>query len=128
MLKKRSVYKCELCGNIVESVWDGKPSVQCCGQAMTELAVNTVDASQEKHVPVIERDGNTVKVKVGSVAHPMTDKHYILFIEVIDGDYVYRRDLKKGDEVAEAVFTVKSDKIIARQFCNLHGFWSAEEA
>ena len=125
MIKKKAVYKCEICGNVVESVWDGKVPVHCCGKAMTELVANTVDASKEKHVPVIEKDGNKVTVKIGSVAHPMTNEHYILFIEVVDGDYVYRRDLKLGD-AAEATFTVQSEKVIARAFCNLHGFWQAE--
>ena len=127
MLKKKAVYKCDLCGNVIEAVWDGQPSVTCCGQEMTELTVNTVDAAKEKHVPVIERDGNKVTVKVGSAWHPMASDHYILFIEVLDGDYVYRRDMKEGDEKPEATFTVQGDKVKARAFCNLHGFWMAEE-
>lgn len=126
MLNKKQVYFCKHCKNIVESLWDGKPSISCCGEVMEELTVNTVDAAKEKHVPVIERNGNQVTVKVGSVEHPMAAEHYILFVEVIDGNYVYRRDLKGGDK-PEAVFTVKSDKVTARSFCNLHGFWAAEE-
>ena len=81
MLKKKSVYKCDVCGNLVEGLWDGKPAVACCGQPMRELVPNTTDAAKEKHVPVIVRDGSRVTVKVGEVAHPMTPEHYILFID-----------------------------------------------
>lgn len=129
MLEKKKVYKCEKCGNIVEGLWNGKPSVSCCGQPMTELVANTVDAAQEKHVPVIENDGSKVTVKVGSVAHPMTSEHYILFIELIAGDKVYRKDLKEGETVPEATFCVCADEgvaLTARAYCNLHGFWASK--
>ncbi|MBN1757871.1 MAG: desulfoferrodoxin [Chitinispirillaceae bacterium] len=125
MLKKKSVYKCDVCGNLVEGLWDGKPAVVCCGQPMRELVPNTTDAAKEKHVPVIVRDGNKVTVKVGEVAHPMTPEHYILFIELIAGDKVLRHDFKVGDTVAEAVFYVEDANapLQARELCNLHGFW-----
>ena len=126
MLEKKEVYKCEKCGNVIEGLWDGKPPVSCCGQPMTKLEANTTDAAQEKHVPVITRDGTAVTVKVGSVEHPMTDEHYILFIEVIDGDVVYRKDLKISDS-PEAVFTVAGGSVTARAYCNLHGLWKASE-
>ena len=126
MISKKSVYYCETCHNIVESLWNGKPSIVCCGEEMTELTANTVDAAVEKHVPVIERNGNSVKVSVGSVAHPMEKDHYILFIEVLAGDKVYRHDFKEGDTVAEAVFTVEETDITARAFCNLHGLWQSK--
>jgi len=125
-IKKKKVYICKHCGNIVESLWDGNPSISCCGEEMSELNPNTTDAAVEKHVPVIERDGNKVTVKVGEVAHPMIDDHYILFIEVIAGDKIYRQDLKAGDEKAEATFTVEEQDITARAFCNKHGFWSSK--
>ena len=126
MISKKSVYYCETCHNIVESLWNGKPSIVCCGEEMTELTANTVDAAVEKHVPVIERNGNSVKVSVGSVAHPMDKDHYILFIEVLAGDKVYRHDFKEGDTIAEAVFTVEEADITARAFCNLHGLWQSK--
>lgn len=126
MIKKRSLYYCKHCHNIVESLWNGKPSLVCCGEEMEELAANTVDAAVEKHVPVIQRNGNTVKVSVGSVAHPMTKEHYILFIEVLAGDKVYRHDFKEGDTIAEAVFTIEATDIAARAFCNLHGLWQSK--
>lgn len=98
----------------------------CCGEEMQELAANTVDAAVEKHVPVIERNGSTVKVCVGSIAHPMEKDHYILCIEVLAGDKVYRHDFKEGDTKAEAVFTIEATDIVARAFCNLHGLWKSK--
>lgn len=124
-MKKKDVLYCEECSNIVESLWDGMPKIKCCGQAMKKLVPNTVDAAQEKHVPVIERDGNVVTVKVGEVAHPMTSDHYILFIEVVAGNKVYRHDFSEGDSIAETSFLIEEKDIIARAFCNLHGFWQS---
>ncbi len=126
MLEKKQVYYCEACGNIVEGLWDGKPAVSCCNKPMTKLEPNTVDAAVEKHVPVFERDGNIVTVKVGDVAHPMTPDHYILFVEVLTGDKVYRHDFKEGDTVAEVKFLIEEDgELQARAYCNLHGFWKS---
>jgi superoxide reductase len=125
MIEKKAIYKCEVCGNIVESLWNGKLDLICCGRSMLKLAPNTVDAAKEKHVPVIERNGNVVKVKVGSVAHPMTKEHYILFVELLAGNDVYRHDFKEGDTVAEASFMVDASiPVTAREFCNLHGLWA----
>ena len=123
MIKKKSIYYCEKCHNLVESLWNGKAPIMCCGEAMQELEANTVDAAVEKHVPVIERDGNKVKVTIGSVPHPMQKDHYILCIEVLAGDKVYRHDFKEGDTKAEAVFTIEETDLVAREFCNLHGLW-----
>ena len=126
MLEKKQVYLCKVCGNIVEALWDGKPSVHCCNQPMIKLEPNTVDAATEKHVPVIERDGNKVTVKVGDVAHPMTPEHYILFVELLAGEKVYRHDFKEGDTVAEATFLIEEGaELEARAYCNLHGFWKS---
>jgi superoxide reductase len=124
-MNKKSIYYCKICHNIVESLWNSKTPVVCCGEKMEELAGNTVDAAVEKHVPVIERNGNIVKVSVGSVPHPMTPEHYILFVELLVGDKVYRHDFKEGDTVAEAVFMIDEAEgdITAREFCNLHGLW-----
>jgi superoxide reductase len=126
-MKKVSVYKCEKCGNLVESLWNGEPSLFCCGQEMKELVPNSVDAAKEKHVPVIVREGKKVTVKVGSVAHPMTKEHYILFVELVAGAQVLRQDFKEGDTVAEAVFYVDENvPLVAREYCNLHGFWTTK--
>lgn len=126
MLEKKQVYRCETCGNIVESLWNGKLPVSCCGHPMKKLVPNVVDAATEKHVPVIERKGNEVTVKVGDIAHPMTPEHYILFIEVLAGDKVYRHDFKEGDTVATAKFLIEEGTDLeARAYCNLHGFWKS---
>jgi superoxide reductase len=124
MSVKRDVYKCSLCGNIVEELWNGKTEPQCCDQTMQKFVVNTVEASKEKHIPVIIRDGEKVTVKVGSVAHPMTKEHYILFVEVLAGNKVYRQDFTANDAVAEATFIIPAQDLVARALCNLHGFWS----
>jgi superoxide reductase len=127
MVQKKSVYKCDGCGVIVESLWNGGESLFCCGKEMKALVANTTDAAKEKHVPVIERNGNKIKVKVGSIAHPMTKEHYILFIEVIAGKQVLRHDFTEDDTVAEAEFLVPENvPVIAREFCNLHGLWGTK--
>lgn len=125
MVEKKEVYYCEECHNLVESLWNGKPNLVCCGKPMKKLEPNTTDAAVEKHVPVIERDGNTVTVKVGGNPHPMEPAHYILFIELLAGDKVYRHDFKEGDGTAEATFVVEEQDLVARAFCNLHGFWQS---
>ncbi len=125
MSEKKAVYQCELCGNIIEELWDGKTEPQCCGQEMKKLAPNTVDAAVEKHVPVIVRDGNKVTVKVGEAPHPMEPDHYILFIELLAGKQVLRCDLAEGDTAAEAVFCTEEESLTARAFCNKHGFWKS---
>jgi superoxide reductase len=125
MAKVLEVYKCDICGNIVELFISGGGPLSCCGAPMQLREENTVDASKEKHVPVIEKGDGKVTVKVGSVAHPMEEAHYIQWIEIIDGNKVSRQMLKPG-EAPEATFCVKSNKVIAREYCNLHGHWKAE--
>ena len=124
MAKKTEVYKCDICGNIVELLHAGQGTLVCCGQNMTLQAENTVDAAQEKHVPVIEKIDGGYKVSVGSVAHPMEDKHYIEWIELIAGDKAYMQFLNPGD-APEAVFKVDADQVTAREYCNLHGHWKS---
>ncbi|RLB22091.1 MAG: desulfoferrodoxin, partial [Deltaproteobacteria bacterium] len=94
----------------------------CCNQPMKLLKENTVDAAKEKHVPIVEKTAEGFKVKVGDVAHPMEEKHYIEWIELIVGDKAYRQFLNPGD-APEAVFNVEADQATAREFCNLHGLW-----
>ncbi len=124
MTQLNQIYKCEVCGNIVEVVHAGKGELICCGQPMKLMVENTVDASKEKHVPVIEKSGNKVTVKVGSVAHPMEEKHYIEFVELMADGKVYRKYLKPG-EAPEATFEVTAAQLTAREYCNLHGLWKA---
>jgi len=121
MTEKNQVYKCEVCGNIVEVLHTGAGELVCCGQPMKLMTENTEDAAEEKHVPVVEKTDTGVKVKVGSVDHPMDEDHYIEWIEVIVGGRVYRQDLKAGDK-PEVEFIVEGD-VIARAYCNLHGLW-----
>ena len=122
MPKKLEVYKCNLCGNIVEVVTGGAGALVCCGQDMVLMEENTVDAAQEKHVPVIEKIDGGFKVTVGSVAHPMEEKHLIQWIELLADGQAYRRFLNPGD-APEAVFQVDAESVSAREFCNLHGLW-----
>ena len=124
MTELNQIYKCGICGNIVEVVHTGVGELVCCGQPMNLMKENTVDASQEKHVPVIEKTDNGFLVKVGSVAHPMEKPHFIEWIEIIAGGKNYRVFLKPGDE-PEAEFCIKADKVTAREYCNLHGLWKA---
>ena len=124
MAKKLEVYKCDICGNIVELLHGGDGTLVCCGQDMTLLVENTVDAAKEKHVQVIEKVDGGYKVSVGSVAHPMEDKHYIEWIELIAGDIAYRQFLNPGD-TPEAVFKVDADQVTAREYCNVHGHWKS---
>ncbi len=124
MAEKRQVYKCEKCGNIVMVLHGGKGELVCCGEPMLLLKEGSVDAALEKHVPVIEKIDGGYKVKVGSVAHPMEEKHYIEWIELIAGDSSYIQFLNPG-EPPEAVFKVDADTVTAREYCNIHGLWKA---
>ena len=122
MAERMEVYKCEACGNIVEVLHGGKGDLACCGQPMKLFKANTVDAAKEKHVPVVEKTADGVTVKVGEVAHPMEEKHYIEWIEIIADGSVYRQFLKPGD-APEATFKVTADQVTAREYCTLHGLW-----
>ena len=124
MTQLNQVYKCNICGNIVELLHTGAGELVCCGQPMELKQANTVDAAREKHVPVIERQADKVKVSVGSVLHPMEAGHFIEWIELIADGRVYRKMLQPGDEpIAE--FSIQAEKIEAREYCNLHGLWKA---
>ena len=122
MTEIRQVYRCNVCGNIVEVLHAGVGQLVCCGQPMELLREKTEDVGLEKHVPVIERVGNKVKVKVGSVPHPMEQKHYIEWIEITADGKTCRKFLKPGEK-PEAVFETKAEKIKAREYCNIHGLW-----
>ncbi len=122
MTKKLEIYKCEVCGNMVEMVHEGQGQLVCCGQPMVLMEENSVDASKEKHVPVVEKIDGGYKVKVGSAAHPMEEKHYIEWIELVAGDVAQRVFLKPGQE-PEASFCTDATSVTARAYCNLHGLW-----
>ncbi len=124
MAERLEVYKCDLCGNIVEVLQGGGGELVCCGEPMKLLKENTVDAATEKHVPVVEKVDGGVKVKVGDVAHPMEEKHYIQWIEMVADGKSYTQFLNPG-EAPEAFFAVEADQVTAREFCNLHGLWKS---
>ncbi len=123
-VERHQIYKCEVCGNIIEVLHGGAPALVCCNQPMKLYAENTTDAAQEKHVPVVETSGNMLKVKVGSTLHPMEDKHYIEWVEVIHGSRSYTHFFAPGDS-PEAEFPVSGGNVTVRAYCNLHGLWKA---
>ncbi len=125
MPKLLEVYKCNLCGNIVETIHAGGGELICCGQPMQLLTENTVDAAKEKHVPVIEIGQGTITVTIGGVAHPMEEKHYIEWIELIADGKAYRQFLNPGD-APTATFNITATTVTARELCNLHGVWSSQ--
>lgn len=119
------VYKCNHCGNLVEVLFAGGGKLSCCGEEMKLMKEGTTEAALEKHVPVIEKTANGYKVKVGSVAHPMQDDHWIQWIELIADGVSYTKFLKPGD-TPEAEFCINASKVTAREYCNLHGHWKTD--
>ena len=127
MTELKQVYKCAICGNIIEVVHPSGGTLVCCGKPMNLSTENSVEASLEKHVPVIEKLDGEIIVKVGSAAHPMAEEHYIEWVELISENKVYRKYLKPG-ETPEAHFKVcdSAKSFTARAYCNLHGLWKTE--
>jgi superoxide reductase len=123
MTKLFEVYKCEVCGNITKVVHASGGTMICCGQPMTLLQEKNTDAGKEKHVPVVEKSAKGITVKLGSIPHPMEEKHYIEWIEVRSGDNVYIRGLKSGEK-PEAEFCVSDTTVKVRAYCNVHGLWT----
>lgn len=124
MTKKGQVYKCELCGNIVQMLHEGAGELVCCGQPMILMPEQTADSSKEKHVPVVEKADKGIKVKVGSVPHPMDEKHWIEWIEVITTCGRSLRAFLNPGEAPEAIFDVDMEYVKAvREYCNIHGLW-----
>ena len=124
MTELKQVYRCNVCGNIVEVLHAGAGQLVCCEQPMELLEEKTKDVGQEKHVPVIEKTETGVKVKVGSIPHPMKDKHHIEWVELIADGKIQRQFLAPGD-VPEAEFETKAERIEAREYCNVHGLWGS---
>jgi len=125
MTELKQVYKCNVCGNMVVVVHSGAGQLVCCNQPMQLLTENTTDAATEKHVPVIQRTESGYKVTVGEVAHPMEEQHHIEWIELIANGKVYREHLSPG-QAPEALFHLSADKVVAREYCNLHGLWRVD--
>lgn len=122
MIEVNKIYKCKKCGNVVEVLHAGGGTLACCGESMQELTENTVEASKEKHIPVLTSISGGFKVSVGSIEHPMEEKHYIEWIELVTPTGVLRKHLKPGEK-PEAIFLTEEKDVYAREFCNLHGVW-----
>jgi superoxide reductase len=122
MTERYQVYKCMQCGNIIEVLHASAGELTCCGQPMRLCTENTTEAAVEKHIPVLLRTPEGLEAKVGSVTHPMEDKHYIEWIEVLADGRICRQFLAPG-EAPSAVFQNAGDGVVAREFCNLHGLW-----
>jgi superoxide reductase len=123
MVEKNSVFKCDLCGNIISVFHASFGELVCCGKPMRLLLDNVVDASFEKHVPVIEKKGNGFFVSVGSILHPMTSDHHIEWVELFVDGFVFRKDFVVGDEPKTFFCVDFGEKVFARAYCNLHGLW-----
>jgi superoxide reductase len=121
MTNQKEIYKCEVCGNIVEVLHSGKGTLVCCGQDMKLMEEQSEGEYAEKHAPVIEKNEEGVDVKVGKVEHPMEDKHYIEWVEISTDKGESKKFLKPGEK-PEAKFPVKKD-VNARMYCNVHGLW-----
>lgn len=123
------LYKCEICGNIAEIVINKGGVLVCCGEKMKKLTPSTTEAGEEKHLPIIERENGGVKVKIGEIPHPMSDEHYIQFIEAISDDlkYLKRKYLNPNEEAVLKFKCGCSEKIISREYCNIHGLWQNSE-
>ena len=123
MTKRLEVYKCQVCSNIVEVLHESDGTLSCCGQDMKLITENTTDAAKEKHVPAVNKTDHGIKAKVGEVAHPMEEKHYIEWIQVIAPDGTSDRRFLKPGQAPEAEFCCVDEKATVREYCNLHGLW-----
>jgi superoxide reductase len=127
MAKNKQIYKCDICGNIVEVVNEGRGGLSCCSEEMKLISENSTEAAVEKHIPVINIKDDSIEVSVGSTIHPMDEKHYIQWVELVSKDKIYRHEFKPTDE-PKTVFKVdpKSDFYV-RAYCNLHGLWKGDK-
>lgn len=125
MAERLQIYKCSICGNIVEVLTGGAGELVCCGKPMDNLAAKSADQGKEKHVPVVERTNGAIKVKIGSVPHPMEQDHYIEWIEILADGKAYRQFLEPG-QTPEAVFNISAASVAAREHCNKHGLWEVK--
>ncbi|OPJ63565.1 desulfoferrodoxin [Clostridium oryzae] len=124
MIEKHQIYKCDICGNIIEVLYAGGGSFVCCDKPMILLVENTTEAAVEKHIPVVENRDGKILVKVGSVEHPMEPEHYIMWIEVETSSKIYRKYLEPGQK-PEALFEIDEEIVLVREYCNIHGLWKA---
>jgi len=125
MAEVSQILRCNSCGHIIEILHPGQGELVCCEQPMELLVEKTEDVGKEKHVPVVEQIEGGVRVRIGSIPHPMEDTHYIEWIEIIADGRAYRKFLKPGDK-PEAQFEIQAGKLTAREYCNIHSLWKAE--
>ena len=121
-MERNNILKCNLCGNIIEVIEAHSDNLVCCGQDMNILQENIIEASTEKHIPAVEKTNGGILVKIGSIAHPMEEKHYIQWVEVISKNKSYKKFFSPNNK-PEAFFPIEDDKLIVRAYCNLHGLW-----
>lgn len=126
MAEKNQVYKCNVCGNIVDMLHPSTGTLTCCDQEMELLKEQTADAKTEKHVPILIDEGLCLKVKIGSTPHPMTAEHHIEWIEILNGDYVNRKYLNSRDKAEAEFYLHNQHGLILRSYCNIHGLWKSE--
>lgn len=127
MNSSKKFFICSVCGNIVEMIENKGPKVVCCGKKMDELVANTTEASVEKHIPVVNIDGNKVKVQVGSALHPMTQEHHISWIYFLTTQGIQRKSLSiNNDPIAEIALAEEDQVLEVYAYCNLHGLWKVE--
>jgi superoxide reductase len=124
LTKIKEIYKCEVCGNIVEILHTGMGKLICCGQPMNLKIEKTQDLGNEKHVPIIEKNENGVKVKVGTIEHPMEEKHYIEWIEAMVDGKTIKKYLSPGEKPEMSLCDVEVSG--ARAYCNIHGLWKSQ--
>ncbi len=128
MTERGQIYKCQICGNIVEVIHSGQGSLVCCGKEMELMEEKTADSSTEKHVPFIQYQDDHYIVKVGeNINHPMEEKHYIEWIELIVDDNYCKKYLKPNQEPKAEFFIPKGEKVYAREYCNIHGLWKSKK-
>lgn len=125
MTTKNQIYRCPICGNIIEILHAGDGQLVCCGQPMELVQPKTEDIGQEKHLPVIEKSEGKITVKIGSIPHPMEEAHYIEWIEITANNHIYKKFLQPGD-APEAVFEITAENVTAREYCNIHGLWQTK--
>lgn len=123
MTQRLEIYKCQTCGTIIEVIHESDGVLSCCGKEMVLLKENTTDAAKEKHVPAVSKSDHGIKAKVGEVAHPMEEKHYIEWIQVIAPDGTADRKFLKPGQSPEAEFCCVDEQSTVREYCNLHGLW-----
>ena len=125
MTEVNQIYKCSICGNIIEITHSGPGELVCCGQPMGLMEEKTKDEGAEKHVPVIENNNGLIRVKLGEIPHPMEVDHHIEWIEIIANGKTYKKYLTEGDD-PEFTFVIDAENVIARAYCNVHGLWKSQ--